>query len=219
MPSDIKFNSFGIPYLVDFASFSLKKKGDKLKRSKSTKERPGSEPPKPPPKSPSTPVRCPTCGHTRSHLAPARHSEPTQKQQSKPPRPGGLYIRFESSSGLATTKLSSRRLAKLRTAIEEAVMNAGMMKPSPDETGSAADVALDDTMRSRETARSDTSKKALFKGTYGQVKQALKAAGLVATPCSENGFENATRLGALFVVNSNAAPKDGLELSKLTLWG
>ena len=193
MPSDIKFNSFGIPYLVEFANLSLRKKGDKLKRSKSNKERPGSEPPKPPPKTPSAPARCPTCGHTRSHLAPPppRFSEsPAPKQQVKPPRPGGLYIRFESSSGLATTKLSSRRLAKLRTAIEEAVTNAGMMRPSPDETGSAADVTLDDTMRSRETSRSDTSKKALFKGTYGQVKQALKAAGLVATPCSENGFEN-----------------------------
>lgn len=150
------------------------------------------------------------------HVEPEKPAKPVK---TEPPRPGGLYIRFASSPGTATQKISSRRLAKLRSAIEEAVTNAGMMKPSPDETGSAADVALDDSVRSRDTARKDASKKALFKGTYGQVKQALKAAGLVATPCNENGFENATRLGALFVVNSNGSPKDGLDLTKLTLWG
>ena len=200
MPSEIKFNSFGIPYLVEFANMSLRsKKGDKAaKASKSSKglfkekEKDKSGPPKPPPKNPMLPSRCPTCGHMpTTNLAPP-HREHPAKPASKPPRPGGLYIRFASSPGTATAKISSRRLAKLRSAIEDAVTNAGMMKPSPDETGSAADMALDtgDTMRSRDTARTDTSKKALFKGTYGQVKQALKEAGLVATPCSENGFEH-----------------------------
>lgn len=198
MPSEIKFNSFGLPYLVEFANMSLRsKKGDKAakatkasKASSKEKEKVKAGPPKPPPKNPMHPTRCPTCGHSPPNLAPLRRENSTT--QSKPPRPGGLYIRFASSPGTATARISSRRLARLRSAIEDAVTEAGMMKPSPDETGSTADMALDtvDTMRSRDTARTDTSKKALFKGTYGQVKQALKEAGLVATPCSENGFEH-----------------------------
>ena len=96
---------------------------------------------------------------------------------------------------MATAKLSSRRLARLRSAIEDAVTNAGMLKPAVDETGSnTGELTLGgDTAKSRDAVRKDTSKKALFKGTYGQVKEALKEAGLVTIPCSENGFENGER--------------------------
>lgn len=173
MPAEIKFTKFGIPYLVEFANVSIRsKKGEKAaKAAKAAKEAQNKK------KLPPPPVRCPTCGH----LPTPPKDEP---KQTKAPRPGGLFIRFESSPGIATQKISSRRLAKLRTAIEDAVTNAGMLKPSPEEAGGSPDM-LDANPRSR-----DTSKKALFKGTYGQVKQALKEAGLVATPCSENGFEH-----------------------------
>ncbi|KAI5120842.1 hypothetical protein M0805_007029 [Coniferiporia weirii] len=212
MPAEIKFTKFGIPYVVEFANISIRsKKGEKASAKAAKEEKEKAKKPKLPP----PPVRCPTCGHLPNH--PPRPADEAVKKKTQAPRPGGLYIRFESSPGTATAKISSRRLAKLRSAIEEAVTNAGMLKPSPEETGNQPDMqTLDgsDTLRA-----SDTSKKALFKGTYGQVKQALKEAGLVATPCSETGFEYATRLGALFVVNSNAAEGDGLELTKLTLWG
>jgi len=59
--------------------------------------------------------------------------------------------------------------------------------------------------------------KSLFRGTYGQVMSALKDAGLMMTPCTEAGLEDATRLGALFVVGPNEY--GGVELTKLTLWG
>lgn len=211
MPSEIKFNNFGIPYLVDFANISIRSKKDKAAKSKTLPSRNDKfvKPKAPPPL-----VRCPTCGHVPSHA----HEEPPKP--AKAPSPGGLYIRFATRTDAPTQKISSRRLERLRSAIEDAVTNAGMIKPSPDETGAEAEMALDsmDTKRSRDSSnKKDLSKKALFKGTYGQVKQALKDAGLVTTPCSENGFENATRLGALLVVNGKAT--DGLELTKLTLWG
>lgn len=61
------------------------------------------------------------------------------------------------------------------------------------------------------------SSKSLFRGTYGQVMSALKDAGLMMTPCTEAGFEDATRLGALFVAGPNE--HGGVALTKLTLWG
>ena len=111
----------------------------------------------------------------------------------------------------ATTSVrpSSRRLAKLRSAIEDAVTNAGMLKPAVDETGSnTGELALGgDTARSRnDAARKDTSKKALFKGTYGQVKDALKEAGLVTIPCSENGFENGEQATTFYPFTLRAPP-------------
>lgn len=211
MPSEIKFNNFGIPYIVDFANLSIRsKKGEKAtKTSKSSTKEKSLKPPKVPPKVPSKvptnfptpPTRCPTCGHLPNH--PSDHKSdlksstlkvPEPEKPARHPKPGGLYIRFESSPGVATAKLSSRRLAKLRSAIEDAVTNAGMLKPAVDETGvkdTGGEFSLGgDTVKSRDTMRKDTSKKALFKGTYGQVKEALKEAGLVTIPCSENGFEN-----------------------------
>ena len=188
MPSEIKFNNFGIPYLVEFANISIRSKKDKKDKAAKSKTLPSRNDKFIKPKVPPPPVRCPTCGHVPTH-GPV-HEEPPKP--AKAPSPGGLYIRFANSTNAPTQKISSRRLAKLRSAIEDAVTNVGMKKPSPDETG-GAEMALDsmESMRSRDsTNKKDTTKKALFKGTYGQVKQALKDAGLVTTPCSENGFEN-----------------------------
>ncbi|KAG1799134.1 uncharacterized protein BJ212DRAFT_1305606 [Suillus subaureus] len=62
------------------------------------------------------------------------------------------------------------------------------------------------------------SRDTLFRGTYGQVMVALKAAGLVATPCMEGDFAGATRLGALFVAHRSSEERN-VQLRKLTLWG
>ncbi|KAH8120037.1 hypothetical protein DFH11DRAFT_1721913 [Phellopilus nigrolimitatus] len=213
MPAEIKFTNFGIPYLVEFANISIRsKKAEKAAKAAKAKTKEKENKPKLPP----PPVRCPTCGHVPHHPPRASVDEHGVKA-AKAPKPGGLYIRFESNPGTATEKISARRLVKLRSAIEEAVTNAGMLKPSPEETGNPADAQS--LVAGNPLRGSDTTKKALFKGTYGQVKQALKEAGLVTVPCSENGFEHSTRLGALFVVNSNGAASDNLELTKLTLWG
>jgi len=56
---------------------------------------------------------------------------------------------------------------------------------------------------------------ALFCGTYGQVREALKDAGLEVIPCEQFGFKDAKRVGTLFIADSNS---QGGAI-KLTLWG
>lgn len=170
MPTEIKFSNFGIPYLVEFANISIR--SGSRKKNEAAKNK----------KLPLPPVRCPTCGHLPQQPQPAEDGVITH--------PGGLYIRHGSDSSVATRKISERRLVRLRTTIEEAVTKAGMVRPSSDDSNASVD-----SHSSAETAHStstDSSKKALFRGTYGQVKQAFKDAGLTSTPCAENGFENGT---------------------------
>ncbi|KLO09342.1 hypothetical protein SCHPADRAFT_834136 [Schizopora paradoxa] len=227
MPAEIKFNNLGIPYLVEFANISIRssslfsKKNKDGKKGAAKKEIKKDDKKK---KLPPPPIRCPTCGHLPSH------SPRGDDDDEHGARPGGLHIRFASASGSTlqltpgapSQKLSDRRLAKLRWAIATAVTRAGMTTPAnedgnPADSASSAGSSSDGHSSARSTA-STASKQSLFKGTYGQVKEALKNAGLVATPCPETGFENATRLGALFVANSKTTG-DGLQLTKLTLWG
>jgi len=209
MPAEIKFTSFGIPYLVEFANVSIRSPASVFKKKGKAKSKTDKLPPTP------GPVRCPTCGH-HPHAALSAKGGGDAKDHG--PRPGGLYIRFGSEpTDAAPSRISDRRLARLRRTIAEAVTNAGMSTPPTDENLNATDATspLDGRAAVRST---ESSKQALFKGTYGQVKEALKNAGLITTPCAEGGFENATRLGALFVVNSKGQPA-GLEFTKLTLWG
>lgn len=127
----------------------------------------------------------------------------------------GLYIQFATSSCRPCAS-SRSRLASLQKTITSAVIEAGMDTPSaleePDHRG----------------------RDSLFRGTYGQVMVALKAAGLVATPCMEGEFAGgmyppnsyfppshsslATRLGALFVAHRTSEARS-VQLRKLTLWG
>lgn len=82
------------------------------------------------------------------------------------------------------------------------------------DTPSALEEQTDVSMNVTDYRSRDT----LFRGTYGQVMVALKAAGLVATPCMEGDFAGATRLGALFVARRSSEERN-VQLRKLTLWG
>lgn len=183
MPAEIKFTNLGIPYLVEFANISIRSSKSAFGKKKVDKTLDKTKKKLPPP-----PVRCPTCGHLPDH--PPR---PVDDDEVSPKgnRPGGLYIRFASRANLPPTRISDRRLVRLRGMIEEAVMRAGMVRPPDEGTGSIDSHSTDGSETLRSTA-SDSSKKALFKGTYGQVKQALKEAGLVTTPCPEEGVEHGT---------------------------
>lgn len=66
----------------------------------------------------------------------------------------------------------------LQKIITSAVVEAGMDTPS----------ALEEHMDYSHRAPGYRSCDSLFRGTYGQVMVALKAAGLVATPCMEGEF-------------------------------
>jgi hypothetical protein len=67
---------------------------------------------------------------------------------------------------------------RLQKTITSAVVEAGMDTPS----------ALEEQMDVSTNVTGYHSRDTLFRGTYGQVMVALKAAGLVATPCMEGDF-------------------------------
>ncbi|TDL28093.1 hypothetical protein BD410DRAFT_782053 [Rickenella mellea] len=201
MPGEVKFTPWGIPYLVEFANVSIRSSSSKSSLKEKVKQ------------VLKTPTRCPTCGHHAKNslkIHQARREKASAIDTSH--HPGGLYIQLPHPSekaSLPPRKISEKRLARLRWTIADAVKRAGMSSSPASENLHL--VAGDANMPTKTSIPP-----ALFKGTYGQVKDALRDAGLTATPCSELGFEHATQIGTLFVSNSKGG---GVELTKLTLWG
>lgn len=73
-------------------------------------------------------------------------------------------------------------ILRLRRAIAAAVQESGMESPKAEKTDPIADPESPGVGVQKST-------KSLFRGTYGQVMSALKEAGLMTTPCPEDGFE------------------------------
>ncbi|KAI0334316.1 hypothetical protein GY45DRAFT_27570 [Cubamyces sp. BRFM 1775] len=139
----------------------------------------------------------------------------------------GLYIRLASQLAQPPSKLSEERIARLKYRIAKAVMAAGMDTSPSAEVGDPMAAAGENGREGAKVRASISSihsedvatrgmPGSLFRGTYGQVMTALKAAGLATVPCKESGVHNATRLGALFVARPTA--QGGVEFTKLTLW-
>jgi hypothetical protein len=128
-------------------------------------------------------------------------------------RTGGLYIQFPtpppttSESDVPTGAPSSHsiepetdgtsqvdfektrrlRLYRLSRAISKAVLAAGMEAPSkPAKKFDTEECASSKTG----DACTVKGRQGLFKGTYSQVRNAFRAAGLVTTPCGEDGIPN-----------------------------
>lgn len=123
-------------------------------------------------------------------------------------RTGGLYIQFptppttsdvptgtssldsiepetEGTSQVNFEKTRRLRLYRLSRAISKAVLAAGMEAPSkPAKKFDAEECASSKTG----DARTVKVHQGLFKGTYSQVRNAFRAAGLVTTPCGEDGI-------------------------------
>ncbi|KAG2155506.1 hypothetical protein DEU56DRAFT_906698 [Suillus clintonianus] len=135
---------------------------------------------------------------------------PVPQQEVEGVHAEGLHIQFATPPYDSRTS-SRSRLVRLQKTITSAVVEAGMDTPSKPEE------QMDDCSPST-TAPDHRNHDALFRGTYGQVMVALKAAGLVATPCMEGDFAGATRLGALFVAHRSSEERS-VQLRKLTLWG
>ncbi|KAG2149661.1 hypothetical protein BD769DRAFT_348452 [Suillus cothurnatus] len=132
---------------------------------------------------------------------------PVPQQEPEGVHVDGLHIRFATPP--CDSRASSRsRILRLQKTITSAVVDAGMDTPS----------ALEEQINVSTNAPDYHSRDTLFRGTYGQVMVALKAAGLVATPCMEGDFAGATRLGALFVAHRSSEERN-VQLRKLTLWG
>ncbi|KAI1793123.1 hypothetical protein LXA43DRAFT_886287 [Ganoderma leucocontextum] len=144
------------------------------------------------------------------------------------PEGKGLLIRFASQLAQPPHTLSENRLARLKYRIAKAVMAAGMHAASSPEfaaTDEGDEYSQGATPResyaSIGSIYSEEVEEAglpgsLFRGTYGQVMNALQGAGLIASPCKESGVQYATCLGALFVAHQNAS--GGVDFTRLTLW-
>jgi len=206
MPGQVKFTAYGVPYVEEFSNITIAPAADA-------------------PITGSKLSRCPTCG---------THS----KHESTSSSGGGIFIqiprRRHSTTGYPsmppTRKLSEGRLLRLKHAIADAVTNAGMSTPPPGEElkeeaalqtsrflGKFRPLLRRGSTSSSTSTASKSASTSLYRGTYGQVMNALNSAGLVTTPCPSSGFEQATRLGALFVAKTN---DDGaVRFEKLTLWG
>jgi hypothetical protein len=125
-------------------------------------------------------------------------------------RTGGLYIQFPTSPTISDVptgapslpsiepeteevlqvdfeKTTRLRLCRLSRAISKAVLAAGMeAPPKPAKKFDTEECASSKTG----DAHPVKGRQGLFKGTYGQVRNAFRAAGLVTTPCGEDGVPN-----------------------------
>ena len=198
MKNDLAFNTYGVPQIVEFSNVHIRSpslgttvlpkdsaSNKAVKRWKKSKWLTLFKPVKPPTK------RCLSCGHDCSAVSNHRPSPPPlPKEDPKASfqRPGGLFIRYapQSSESLPLGKISRNRLVQLQQSIAEAVREAGMLSPADEQDDPLNQISSgDDT-----NARVALQPRNLFKGTYGQMKEALRAAGLSTIPCSENGFDN-----------------------------
>ncbi len=75
----------------------------------------------------------------------------------------------------------NQRFKLLKEAIVEAVKKVGMSNPSETQTNQPSMLT--------HTAEG-VAGQALFRGTYGQVREALKEAGLEVVPCEQFGFKD-----------------------------
>ncbi|KAI0652474.1 hypothetical protein C8Q79DRAFT_102362 [Trametes meyenii] len=234
MAPEIRFNALGIPYVVEFANVtfrSLSRSSSRTSMSmRSLASRRDASESRPSLSLRPTPSR--TTLDSKWTLAPTASSEtltgppppPVPKDKLEPayPEGNGLYIRFASQLLQPPRKLSVSRLARMKYRIARAVLAAGMDASPGAECADpmdSASVGLCRTsvssIRSEDVER-DGMPGSLFRGTYGQVMTALRAAGLEAVPCEESGVQDATRLGALFVAHPNG--RGGVDFSRLTLW-
>lgn len=168
---------------------------------------------------------------------PPMHTVPSEDGLSL--RTGGLYIQFppfsptnskvpsgapslptmeepetEGTSQVGFEKATRARLYHLSRAISKAVLAAGMEAPPKPTRKFDAEISAG---ANRGDKRLVKGGQGLFKGTYGQVRAAFRAAGLVTTSCGEDGVPDATRLGALFIANPDG--RGAVVFTKVVMWG
>lgn len=115
--------------------------------------------------------------------SPSRYSQESAEEETGGE---GLWIRFSSQVEAPmpySYPLSERRLRRLKYRIAKAVVAAGMETSPSMETSDPFDNAL----QTRGLPPVPVS--SLYRGTYGQVMEAMQSAGLVVSQCEEEGFE------------------------------
>ncbi|KAH9081598.1 hypothetical protein EDB83DRAFT_2512453 [Lactarius deliciosus] len=144
---------------------------------------------------------------------PPGHTVPSEDGLSL--RTGGLYIQFPTSSPTNSEDPSGApSLPTMESDTAGTLQAAGMEAPPKPTKKFDAEVSAG---ANNEDARLVKGSQGLFKGTYGQVRAAFRAAGLVTTPCREDGVPDATRLGALFIANPDG--RGAIVFTKVVMWG
>ncbi|KAH9044429.1 hypothetical protein EDB85DRAFT_2079767 [Lactarius pseudohatsudake] len=194
--SEVRVTPYGIPYVVEFANVSIW---------------------------PRPPIVHAHVGYHTSNLVPkpslSRSNTLPATSTHKPLPTLPLPVRSKSlklfkSKAPAAHKATRSRLYRLSRAISKAVLAAGMEAPPKPTKKFDAEVSAG---ANNEDARLVKGSQGLFKGTYGQVRAAFRAAGLVTTPCGEDGVPDATRLGALFIANPDG--RGAIVFTKVVMWG
>ncbi|KAH7886048.1 hypothetical protein F5I97DRAFT_1927929 [Phlebopus sp. FC_14] len=231
MTREIRFNSFGIPYIVEFANVSFHRRSSSSSSSFcrvpssassaslplqtrrlfslrsvssffSKKSRRSLQNNISPP---TAPVPSENTLPTWCAIPPFTPPAPTSSN-SAPSLAEALFIQFSSPHPPMTRK---QRLAYLQRTISHAVLDAGMDTPS---NGNNPRPSTEHPPRP-----GFKIPETLYCGTYGQMVSALESVGLFATPCLDTGFPGGTQIGALFVARHVGT--NGVQLRKLTLWG
>ncbi|EMD32658.1 hypothetical protein CERSUDRAFT_126744, partial [Gelatoporia subvermispora B] len=200
MAPELRFNSFGVPYLVEFANVSFRSRSSSPSGSSTSKLSLGSSSKLSSESSyslaacgsrPPSLKRAPSV-RTQNTLATAS-SETLTNHADDDCDTNGLFIQFKSSHHHSPQKLSPNRLLRLKRRIARAVVAAGM-DSSPATEWASPEYRTTPVRFSRWSVASTESVQpppmtgSLFRGTYGQVMMALQAAGLETVPCKESGL-------------------------------
>lgn len=183
MVPEIRFNSYGVPFLVEFANVRFKS----LVRSRSDASA----------KSDSTcPPLTTVTDSTSSMSTLSSNASSLSPRQSYEQDGKGLYIQYGPQPTDGPRKLSPRRVARMKHKIARAVLAAGMDSSPTTEIPNPMD-SISTGRASRFSVQTQDyvpqqSGGSLFQGTYGQVMAALNAIGLSTVPCRESGFEQGT---------------------------
>lgn len=186
MTPEIKFTSFGIPYLVEFANVRFR---SVLKRRHAMpnpiRNRSNS----------SSSSGSASSDSTASSSLITASSETLASVYDDGGDGNGLFIQFATHQFGPRQVLSESRLTRMKYLIAHAAVAAGMTAPSSIDKSDPVDRAMRRLSRRFEAQSHDNQQQApstssFYRGTYGQLMAALQSAGLITTPCKASGIED-----------------------------
>ena len=167
MAPEVRFTSWGIPYIVEFANVTFRRRA--------------SRPPPLPPKEGISLYKTLHPNDSDWSFASACSDSLTFRTVGRDESEGRvLYIRYASEDlrAIPGPPLSKHRISRLRRRIARAVLAGGMdVSPRSERCDSNGSVTKRDSM--------PVNAGSLYRGTYGQVVGALTSAGLTSTLCDE----------------------------------
>lgn len=185
MAPEIRFTTFGIPYLVEFANVKFR---SVLKRRHAC--------PKPDRKRSRSSSGSSVGSDTTLHSSISTASSETLASTYENDADGeGLFIQFASHCSQPRQALTEGCLMRLKYKIANAAAAAGMTAPSAADNVDPVNRAMCRLSRRFEAQNHDPQQRvgstsSFYRGTYGQLMDALESAGLMTTPCKASGIQD-----------------------------